>query len=193
MLPVVVTLHQRPVLVVGAGKVAAAKIKLLLAEGAQVTVIATEIVEPVPDGVRVIVRPYEPGDLRGYRLAIVAVGDQVVNETIRREADASGTLLNVVDTPDLCDFFFTAVHRVDDVVVSVSTQGAAPALAQLIRDDIARTLPSGIGALAASLRQHRLELHQRGQSTENGKWKSYVRELYTAHLARHAPSPHADM
>lgn len=193
MLPVVVALHQRPVLVIGAGKVAAAKIKLLLAEGAQVTVIATQIVEPVPDGVRVIVRPYEPGDLRGYRLAIVAVGNQVVNEAIRREADAIGTLLNVVDTPELCDFFFTAVHREDDVVVSVSTQGAAPALAQLIRDDIARALPKGIGALATSLRHHRLEMHQRGQSTESATWKRYVSDLYAAHLTRHVTSPHADL
>ena len=68
MLPVVVSLHHQPVLVVGAGKVAAAKIKLLVAEGAHVTVIASEILEPVPEGVTVRHRPYEPGDLRGFQI-----------------------------------------------------------------------------------------------------------------------------
>ena len=193
MLPVVVALRNQPVLVVGAGKVAAAKIKLLLAEGAQVTVVTSEVLEPVPDGATVRIRPYESGDLRGFRLAIVAVGDATVNQQIRREADELGILLNVVDTPDMCDFFFTAVHREDDVVISVSTQGAAPALAQLIRDHIARTLPPGIGALAASLRQRRLELHQRGESTESTTWKAHVSSLFAQHLATNTTGSQHDL
>ncbi|MBU6234189.1 MAG: bifunctional precorrin-2 dehydrogenase/sirohydrochlorin ferrochelatase, partial [Acidobacteria bacterium] len=177
------------VLVVGAGKVAAAKIKLLLAEGAHVTVIAREVLEPLPEEVSVIVRPYRYGDLGDFRIAIVAVGDAAINAAIRREADAAGVLLNVVDTPELCDFFFTAVHRDGEVVISVSTQGAAPALAQLIRDVIAQALPPGLGSLASSLRQRREEVHQRGESTESGSWKDLVRSELQALVSSRATSP----
>lgn len=189
MLPVVVALGGRRVLVVGAGKVAAAKIKLLLAEGAHVTVIAREVLEPLPEEVSVIVRPYRHGDLGDFRIAIVAVGDAAINAAIRREADAAGVLLNVVDTPELCDFFFTAVHRDGEVVISVSTQGAAPALAQLIRDVIAHALPPGLGSLASSLRQRREEVHQRGESTESGSWKDLVRSELQALVSSRATSP----
>lgn len=189
MLPVVVALGGRRVLVVGAGKVAAAKIKLLLAEGAHVTVIAREVLEPLPEEVSVIVRPYRYGDLGDFRIAIVAVGDAAINAAIRREADAAGVLLNVVDTPELCDFFFTAVHRDGEVVISVSTQGAAPALAQLIRDVIAHALPPGLGSLASSLRQRREEVHQRGESTESDSWKDLVRSELHALVSSRATSP----
>lgn len=189
MLPVVVALGGRRVLVVGAGKVAAAKIKLLLAEGAHVTVIAREVLEPLPEEVSVIVRPYRYGDLGDFRIAIVAVGDAAINAAIRREADAAGVLLNVVDTPELCDFFFTAVHRDGEVVISVSTQGAAPALAQLIRDVIAHALPPGLGSLASSLRQRREEVHQRGESTESDSWKDLVRSELQALVSSRATSP----
>ena len=182
MLPVVLALRDQPVVVIGAGKVAAAKIKLLLDEGARVTVITRDILEPLPEAVTALVRPYRPGDLEGFRIAVVAVGDATVNKRIRHEANERGTLLNVVDTPEMCDFFFTAVHRDDDVVVSVSTQGAAPALAQLIRDHISRTLPAGLGDLASSLRERRRETHRQGESTESDQWKADVSERFASLL-----------
>lgn len=179
MLPLMVALRDQPVLVVGAGAVAAAKIQLLRAEGARLTVVSPEVLRPLPDDVIYRQKYYEEGDMTGFRLVVAAVGDAEVNEIIREEATRRGIFLNVVDNPSLCDFFFTAVHRDGDVVVSVSTQGAAPALAQLIRDHIATSLPTGVGHLAATLRARRVATHQAGASTESLSWKESVRREWS--------------
>jgi siroheme synthase-like protein len=179
MLPVVMSLRDQPVLVVGAGAVAAGKIRVLLEEGARVTVVSPAVLVELPAEVHYLQRTYREGDVRGFRLVIAAVGSPDVNEVIRRDADREGVWLNVVDNPTLCDFYFTAVHRSGDVVVSVSTQGASPALAQLVRNHIADTLPAGIGEAAAKLRERRREAHEAGVSTETSHWKDDVRRVWS--------------
>lgn len=184
MLPVVLGLYNQPVVVIGAGAVAASKIRLLLAEGARVTVISPDVLVPLPPEVQLLQREYAEGDLAGFRLAVVAVGVASVNARIRAEADERGTWLNVVDNPALCDFYFTAVHRDGDLVVSVSTQGAAPALAQLVRDHVAAALPSGISELTTELRARRDAAHSHGQTTETSNWKDGVRAAWSELFVR---------
>jgi siroheme synthase (precorrin-2 oxidase/ferrochelatase) len=71
------------------------------------------------------------------------------------------------------------VHRDGDVVVSVSTEGASPALAQEIRSMIVQRLPSNLGEVASQLRTERTALHLEGSSTEGLDWKPRIRELLT--------------
>ncbi len=85
--------------------------------------------------------------------------------------------LNVVDDPARSDFYFTAVHRDGDVVVSVSTEGASPALAQELRSMIDERLPDNLGDVARQLRRERAELHAGGSSTEGFDWRPRIREL----------------
>jgi len=74
--------------------------------------------------------------------------------------------LNVVDDPERSDFFFTAVYRDGDVTVSVSTEGASPALAQELRTMIAERLPDNLADVAQQLRRERADHHAKGSSTE---------------------------
>jgi precorrin-2 dehydrogenase/sirohydrochlorin ferrochelatase len=108
---------------------------------------------------------------------VSATGDVTVNDRVVDEARRENVWLNVVDDPERSDFFFTAVHRAGDVTVSVSTEGASPALAQELRSMIAAQLPDDLADVADTLRRERADIHSAGTSTEGLDWRARIREL----------------
>jgi precorrin-2 dehydrogenase/sirohydrochlorin ferrochelatase len=178
MLPLAFKFDSLPVLVVGAGRIGARKIAQLVEAGAVVTVIAEVILVALPEGVRhVEQRRYQHGDLRDYWLVVSATGDPATNDAIVEEAREERVWLNVVDDPERSSFYFMALHRQGEVTVAVTTEGAAPALAQEIRSLAAERLPSNLGDVAATLRAERRAVHDRGASTEDIDWRVRIREL----------------
>ncbi len=153
-------LEGRDVLVVGAGSVALEKINGLLDVGARVTVVAPEVSSSVEDLARsgrlaLVRRAYRSSDLDGHFLVVAATSVTSLNESVHADADARGLLCNVVDVPHLCSFILPAVHRADPIAVAISTGGASPALAQRLRDDIARLVTEEHVVLARELRELR--------------------------------------
>ena len=149
-------LHGRDVLVVGGGPVALEKVEGLLDCGAGVTVVAPQIVpELAALDVTLVRRGYRTDDLEGRFLVIAATSTTSVNRRVFREAEARALLCNVVDVPELCSFILPAVHREDPIAVAVSTGGASPALAQRLRDEIARVVRPEHAALARTLQELR--------------------------------------
>jgi precorrin-2 dehydrogenase/sirohydrochlorin ferrochelatase len=175
VLPLIVDFTGRKVLVIGGGVIGMRKAKSLVAEGAVVTVLTRELLAEPPHGVaEVIVRSYEPGDLEGFVFVVAATGDGAVNDAIVAEANARATLINVVDDLTRGDTYFAALHRQGDVVVAVSTSGAAPAFAQWIRDEIAKFLPKNLGVAATRLKAERAALHAAGVTTEGRDWSPSI-------------------
>jgi siroheme synthase-like protein len=188
MLPIVLDLQGKTAVVVGAGQVGSRRAAQLVAEGARVRVIAKEILAPLPDRVEeVLVRPYRRGDLVGAMIAVAAVGDAAVNNSIRAEAEETSTLLNVVDDPDRSTVYFPAVRREGPVTVAVSTEGASPALALYLRDQLAEHLPADLASVADALREERRLLHARGMSTESIDWGDRIAELLGSPPCRSVP------
>jgi precorrin-2 dehydrogenase / sirohydrochlorin ferrochelatase len=178
MLPVALQLRERSVLVVGAGAIGVSKAAQLIAEGAHVSVVAMEKRAPLPKGViSFSERPFECRDLEGKFLVVVAAGDPILNEEIYRAASEKNILINVVDVPQYCDFYFTAVHRNGPITVAVSSEGASPALAGWTRDICAAALPKNLGTIAQNLREERRELQQKGENQHKGYWLSRIDEL----------------
>jgi len=178
VLPLALKLRDKDVLVIGAGRVGTGKAALLVEAGARVTMIARDVLAELPRGLSNLEqRDYRDGDLRGYALVVSATGDAAVNDRVVDEARRENVWLNVVDDPGRSDFYFTAVHRDGDVIVSVSTEGASPALAQELRSMIAEGLPDNLADVAQQLRQERADLHATGTSTEGVDWRPRVREL----------------
>lgn len=170
MFPLVLDLTGRRVVVVGAGIVGARKAHQLAESGAVVTVISPEVSADLPPGTEVLARPYCEGDLANTLLVVSATGRGDVDDAVVTEALARNVLINVVDDPVRSTFFFTAVHRDDEVIVSVSTEGASPALARWVRDEVKRSLPRRLGEAAKRLRAERRHLHDEGVSTEGVDW-----------------------
>lgn len=152
-LPVFVKLKDAPCLVVGGGEVAARKVGLLLRAGGRVTVVSPEcgpaVGELAQQG-RVAFRckPFEPGDLDGFTLVVSATSNGVVNEQVAAAATQRNIPVNVVDHPELCSFIVPAIVDRDPVIVAVSTGGASPVLARLIRSRLEALLPAAYGRLA---------------------------------------------
>jgi siroheme synthase-like protein len=146
----------RRCLVVGGGTVGLEKTRGLLAAGAEVDVIAPEVVDELRDlPVRWIRARYASSDLTGYWLLIAATPERDVNRRVFDDAEASGVFCNVADDPELCSFILPAIHRQGPIAVAVSTGGASPALAQRLRSEIAELVTPRHAELAEELRELR--------------------------------------
>lgn len=140
LFPIFVKLEGRPVLLVGAGPIGESKIGGLLSSGAVVTVVAptaTATIQTLARHGRISwrQREFEPADLNGVTLVVAAV-PKAVASSIYSEAHARGVLVNSVDDPDNCDFYYPAVVNRGDLQIAISTAGHSPALAQRIRIEL---------------------------------------------------------
>ena len=166
LFPIFLKLTGRPCIVIGAGEIAESKIDSLLTAEARVTVIAptasARIVELSNSGEIVLHRrEYAQGDLAGYFLVVAATNNPAVNRAVFAEAEAAGILINAVDDPPFCDFYFPSIVRRGDLQIAISTAGASPALAQRLRKEIDALLPLDAGEWLAELGNLRREILQR--------------------------------
>ena len=160
LFPMFLKLEGRQCLVVGAGKVGEPKISGLLDTGAGIRVVALAASRAVREWGRagkidLELRAFSPEDLNGAFLAIVATNSRSLNERVYHEAQRRGVLCNVVDVPDLCDFFYPAVVRRGDLQIAVSTSGQSPSLAQKIRQQLEKQFGPGYAAWVAELGETR--------------------------------------
>jgi siroheme synthase-like protein len=172
--PIFLDLKSRPCLVVGGGTIALRKAEGLLLCGAKVHVVSPVIVpdlremesveavtsfrknaepgfDPAAQPVHPVtfeVRPYEPGDTRGYTLVIAATNDRAVNAQVFEEARELGIPVNVVDDPPLCGFILPSIIRRGSVTIAFSTAGRSPALAKRLREYLERAVGPEYGELA---------------------------------------------
>lgn len=179
--PVVLRLAGRRVLVVGGGRVAAGKVAGLRAAGAVVTVVAPDLCDDVTaSGVRVVRRRYRRRDLRGHRLVVAATGDAELNQRIHDDAERRGVWICAVDDPERCTFTLPAVHRDGPVVIAVSTGGASPTLAQVLRDRCADAVPGDLAAVATELAAQRAAARAERGTSEGLAWRPEVERLLDA-------------
>ena len=160
LFPMFLKLEGRQVLVVGAGKVGEPKISGLLDTGARIRVVALEAGPGVHEWARagkidLEHRAYSSEDLNGVFLAVVATSSRALNEQIYAEAHRRGVLCNVVDVPDLCDFYYPAVVRRGDLQIAVSTAGQSPSLAQKIRQQLEKQFGPAYASWVAELGETR--------------------------------------
>lgn len=155
LVPVFLKLSGRRVLVVGGGPVAASKLRSLVEAGAAVTVVAPEVVPAVErSGVAWVRRDFEAGDLDGVWF-VVAAATPEVNLEVARAAEARRIFVNAVDDPRNATAYAGGTFRRAGVTIAVSTGGAAPALAGLLREALETLLPEDLDAWMATARAAR--------------------------------------
>jgi len=160
LFPMFLKLDGRKVLVVGGGKVGESKIAGLLETGSQIRVVALEATPTVHEWARagkmqLELRAYRAGDLENVFLAVIATSSRALNEEIYRKAQARSVLCNVVDVPDLCDFYYPSVVRRGDLQIAISTSGKSPSLAQKIRQQLEKQFGPGYAEWVAELGETR--------------------------------------
>jgi uroporphyrin-III C-methyltransferase/precorrin-2 dehydrogenase/sirohydrochlorin ferrochelatase len=149
-LPIFLRLEGRLAVLVGGGEVAARKAELLRRAGARLRVVAPELTAALAalDAIEHRAGLFRPEDLDGADLVIAATDDRAVNAAVAEAARARHLPVNVVDDPDLCGFIMPAIVDRGRVVAAISTGGASPVLARLIRARLELALPPGIERLA---------------------------------------------
>jgi uroporphyrin-III C-methyltransferase/precorrin-2 dehydrogenase/sirohydrochlorin ferrochelatase len=160
-LPVFLDVARGPVVLVGGGPHAVAKLRLLLAASATVLWYpdGAAASEPFQQAAAPGMLDVDVGDpltarLSGAIAVVSALGDSR-DESIAARARAAGVPVNVVDRADLSTFIFPAIVDRGEVVVAIGTGGQAPMLARRLRERIEAVLPARIGDLAALIGRYR--------------------------------------
>ncbi len=142
MYPISLNLTDKPCTVVGGGKVAERKVKTILASGGRVQIISPFITEGLQTMVQKgdcswLQRNYQPGDLEGAFLVFAATDMAEVQEQVRAEAEKEAILFNSATDPQNSSFHVPALVRKGDLSLAVFTGGHSPALAAMIKDELA--------------------------------------------------------
>lgn len=180
--PLFMDLAGRECLVVGAGTVAARKVRSLLACGAAVTVVgerpAAAFRALERRGVRLRPRRFRASDVGGQALVIAATDDRSVNASVAAAARRRGIPVNAVDDPPNCTFIVPAVVRRGALTVAVSTGGKSPAVARFVKERIEALLGAEHAALVRLLGAHRERMKATvpGQSARARAWKRMLDE-----------------
>ncbi|MSQ42222.1 MAG: bifunctional precorrin-2 dehydrogenase/sirohydrochlorin ferrochelatase [Dehalococcoidia bacterium] len=171
--PIFMEMNGRPVLVVGGGHVAEEKLVKLVEAGARVTVVAPALIPAVRafvDGgrARLLERGYQPGDLLGFELVMIATDDGELNRAIAGEARAAGVWVNAADDAANCDFILPALVKRGTVTVAMSTAGTSPAMARWLRERMEEFLSDEVAALAGLLAEARVLARDRDRACASG-------------------------
>jgi len=162
LFPLFLKLSGRRVIVVGAGPVAASKVKSLLDTGAEITVIAPDFVPELERSDLILVRrTFRPSDLDGAWL-VVAAAPPEVNREVRAAAESRGVFVNAVDHPETCSAYAGGVLTRGGVTVAVSSNGEAPALAGLLREALESVLPDDLERWLVEARAQRKKWRAEG-------------------------------
>ncbi len=152
LFPIFVKAGQLHTLIVGGGYVGLEKATALLGNSpdARVTLVAPEIRAEIHElaaqhvGLTLVVAPYDNSFLTGKQLAIVGTNDKAVNRQVQQDCKAAQILVNVADTPDLCDFYLSSVVKKGDLKIAISTNGMSPTFAKRFREVLEEILPDSL-------------------------------------------------
>ncbi len=153
-LPIFMNIRGQRCLVVGGGEIAARKAALLQEAGAEIAVVSPELSSSLARQVEqgsITHREgsFEASDLDAVNLVIAATDDEAVNRQVSELAKARQLPVNVVDNPELCSFIVPSIIDRSPVQIAVSTGGASPVLARLLRTRLESVIPSTYGRLAS--------------------------------------------
>lgn len=143
MYPVMLNLEGRHCLVVGGGGVALRKVQGILADGAEVTVVA---LNPIPaldemaqkGEIHLELRAYSGGEAKSFALVFAATDDEDVNRQVFEDADMCGIWVNVADDPEKCTFHLPARCRRGSLQLAVASAGEAPFVTRRLRQLLER-------------------------------------------------------
>lgn len=154
--PIFLELTGRRVVLVGAGAVAVRKARSLLAAGARLVVVAEKIDDVLTDlctgsGAELIKAKYSKQYLAAAVLVIAATNNPKLNGRIYKDCQELEILCNVVDQPELCDFYVPAVVKRGHLQIAIGTEGHYPAYAGHVRKKLEQIFTEKHGEFLAEL------------------------------------------
>lgn len=163
--PVFLKVNQLEILIVGGGHVALEKMEFLFksSPNAKVTLVAP-FLRPETEKfienkeVKVVKRKFRLWDLRKKNIVIATTDVPSINKRVQKACNRRGILVNVADTPELCDFYMGGIVTKGNLKIGISTNGKSPTMAKRIRQFLEELLPEEIDDLLHTLREYRTTL-----------------------------------
>jgi siroheme synthase-like protein len=160
--PIFLKVHTLDLLIVGAGQVGHEKLSFILKSSpdANITMVAPWVSDEVkellienPDNkVKILNREFEAEDVAGKDMVIAATDISSLNQRVHKIAKAFGVLVNVADTPALCDFYLGSIVTRGNLKVAISTNGQSPTFAKRFRQVLEDILPENTDGLLSNLK-----------------------------------------
>jgi len=176
LFPVFIKLENLRLLIVGGGDVGLEKLNAVITNSpaTKITVVAESINDDIKKlaestTIELIERSYQSDDLNNIDLVIVAVDDKSTGALIRKDAKEKGVLVNVADTPELCDFYLGSVVKKGNLKIAISTNGKSPTIAKRLKEIFNDSLPDQVDDLLENMSLIRGKL--------NGNLSSKIIEL----------------
>lgn len=152
LFPIFVKAENLHTLIVGGGYVGLEKLMALFgnAPDARITLVAPEIRDEIRElarqnpKIQLVQERYHPLYLSDKDLVIAGTNDKAVNKQVQRDCKAHRILVNVADTPDLCDFYLSSVVKKGDLKIAISTNGKSPTFAKRFREVLEEILPDSL-------------------------------------------------
>ncbi len=151
LFPIFLKIEQLHTLVVGGGNVGLEKLEALVrnAPNATITLVAPSIKDEIvvlaqSHHLTLIYDKYDPNYLENKDLVIVGTDDKAVNKQVQEDCKSRKILVNVADTPDLCDFYLSSVVQKGDLKIAISTNGKSPTFAKRFREILEDILPDSL-------------------------------------------------
>lgn len=168
LFPVFFRLDRLKVLVVGAGEVGYEKLFFMLKSSpiTHIKIVAPEINNDIwamiegyyETSFKIEQKPFEKSDIEGYDMVIAATNIKELNKEVWREAKSMGKLINVADTPELCDFYLGSIVTKGNLKIAISTNGKSPTLAKRLRQVFEDVFPEDTNQLLQNLHAFRKRL-----------------------------------
>ena len=177
LFPIFLKLEELNVLVVGGGKVGLEKLNAIInnSPATPVTVVASNIskkikklVEKYPN-VLLKEKNFDPLDLDGKDIVIVAINNKETSSYIRTIAKEKKILANVADKPDLCDFYLSSVVQKGNLKIAISTNGKSPTMAKRLKETLDNVLPNKLNKILTNMETIRKNM--------NGNFADKVKKL----------------
>jgi hypothetical protein len=196
LFPVFFKLEQLQVLIVGGGTIGLEKISAVLnnSPDTSVTLVARNVLPEIrafrerSEKLFILEREFNVNDLDGKDLVIAATGDRSLSELIRAEASKRRILINVADTPDLCDFYLGSIVQKGDLKIAISTNGKSPTLAKRLKEVFNEALPDTQDSID---NLHKFREHLKGDFAHKVKKLNEITSVLTdnelASLQPHLP------
>lgn len=176
LFPVFLKLEQLRLLIVGGGYVGMEKLQAVLdnAPETRITLVATTISEEIraiapKHNITLIERAFEPSDLDDTDLVLVGINNKDKSREIALLTREKGLLVNVADTPDLCDFYLSSVVQKGNLKLAISTNGKSPTIAKRLKETLNESIPAEMDEVLDQMQAIRGKL--------NGDFQDKVKKL----------------
>lgn len=173
--PVFLKLNEMQLLLVGGGNVALEKLTSVLSNSpaTAITIVAPIIRDEVKTFIasypncKIIQRPFEETDLENIGIVICATENRELHKHIKLLANQKGLLVNVADTPELCDFYLGSIVQKGNLKIAISTNGKSPTVAKRLKEVISEMIPDEMEGVLNNMQAIRNEMT--GSFTEKVK------------------------